>query len=112
MTTYMGVLERNYCYYHMGEDQFILGNILFASDCTLRTTDGIRSDIIAGSAASDGYAKGVGQLREDKVVIADMNDHRLPQMKHQHSLDNAPIKVGILWLIIRRKPTNHNVIPS
>ena len=46
--------------YHIAEDEFVPGNLLFADWNALKTTDGTTTSLIAGSVTSFGYIEGVG----------------------------------------------------
>jgi len=69
--------------YHMEEDEYIPGNILFADRYSLRTTNGISVSTIAGSPTSSGYSTSSGtsgrfgnifgfyQKNRTHVIVAD-----------------------------------------
>ena len=73
--------------YHIVEDEFVPGNLLFADRHALKTTDGTTSSLIAGSAISAGYVEDVGsnarfngifsslQLSSSILVLADHNNY-------------------------------------
>ena len=46
--------------YHIAEDEFVPGSLLFADGHALKTFDGTTTSIIAGSAISGGYLEDVG----------------------------------------------------
>ena len=46
--------------YHIEEDEFVPGNLLFADLNALKTTDGTTTSLIAGSATTRGYLEDVG----------------------------------------------------
>ena len=48
--------------YHIEEDRYIPGYIIFADQHALKTTDGISSHLIAGSVHHSGYVEGVGEV--------------------------------------------------
>ena len=71
---------------HIEPDLYIPGNILFSDGCSLKTTDGLMSSLIAGSAISaereyiEGVGKGIefcyitgfAQLTESQVIFVDI----------------------------------------
>ena len=73
----------------MAEDEFVPGNLLFSDRYALKTTGGLTTSIIAGSATSSGYVEGVGsdarftsivsfvQLSATHVIEADESNHCL-----------------------------------
>lgn len=84
MTTY--ATTENYVY-HLKAVLYKVGNILFSVYCAIKTTDGITSSLIAGSAQSHGYQNGRGgdarfvyidgfmQLSPDQILLADTHNH-------------------------------------
>ena len=75
--------------FHLAEDEFVPGNLLFANSNALKTTDGTTSSLIAGASRSDGYTEGVGaaarfdtivsfvQLSISYVILTDHHNHCL-----------------------------------
>ena len=72
--------------YHIAEDEFVPGNLLFADGHALKTTDGTTTSLIAGSSISAGYLEDVGsnarfrgifsfiQLSRSLIVLADIGN--------------------------------------
>ena len=46
--------------YHIAEDEFVPGNLLFADGHALKTTDGTTTSLSAGSSTSTRYLEDVG----------------------------------------------------
>jgi len=75
--------------YHMEEDEYIPGNILFTDSNSLKTTDGNTTTVIAGNAAVKGYIEGIReesrfaaltgfvQISPNEVIVADAVNHCL-----------------------------------
>ena len=75
--------------YHIEEDRYIPGHIIFADQHALKTTDGLSIHLITGSVYQSGYVEGVGevarfydiysflQISPNQVLIADVNNHCL-----------------------------------
>ena len=73
--------------FHLAEDEFVPGNLLFADWNALKTTDGTTTSLIAGSATSGGYLEDVGssarfqnirsfiQLSRSLIVLADTSNY-------------------------------------
>ena len=73
--------------YHIAEDEFVPGNLLFADQHALETTDGTTTSLIAGSSISAGYLEDVGsnarfneilsfiQLSRTLIVLADIDNY-------------------------------------
>ena len=73
--------------FHIAEDEFVPGNLLFADGNALKTTDGTTTSLIAGSSRYAGYLEDVGsnarfsgilsflQLSSSILVLADHNNY-------------------------------------
>ena len=84
MTTY--ITTESYVF-HIAEDEFVPGNLLFADGHALKTTDGSTTSLIAGSSISAAYLEDVGsnarfdrifsflQLSSSLLVLADYGYH-------------------------------------
>lgn len=74
---------------NMAMDQYMDGNLLFSDGASLKTTNGVATEIIAGQAAEKGYVEGSGeaarfsvitgfhQINSDKVAVVDNGNHCL-----------------------------------
>ena len=75
--------------FHIAEDEFVPGNLLFVERHTIKTTDGTTTSLIAGSSTSYGYLEDVGanarfddilsfvQLSKARVILTDSDNHCL-----------------------------------
>ena len=75
--------------YHIAEDEFVPGNLLFADGHALKTTDGTTTSLIVGSSKSSGYLEDVGskarfneilsflQVSSSLIVLADYGNRCL-----------------------------------
>ena len=75
------------CVYHIAEDEFVPGNLVFIDWNALKTTDGTKTSLKAGSSISEGYLEDVGsnarfneifpflQLSNSILFLADYNNN-------------------------------------
>ena len=75
--------------FHIAEDEYVPGNLLFVERHTIKTTDGTTTSLIAGSSTSYGYLEDVGanarfddilsfvQLSKARVILTDSDNHCL-----------------------------------
>ena len=96
--------------FHMEEDLYKPGNILFVDQSSIKTTDGTNTNVVVGSASDRGYVEGVGetarfkrifgfkQISKFQVLVADGGNHcvrSIDRKTNQTSLYvGVPMKEG------------------
>ena len=87
--------------YHIEQDEFIPGNLLYADSDALKTTDGKTSSTIVGDVLAQGYNEGVGvnarfiyicsfvQIMKDKVMVVD-HGNNCTRLVDRHTRRTTP----------------------
>lgn len=81
--------------FHIEEDAYLPGNILFADEHSIKTTNGSLTTVVAGCSDSGGYVEGAGEVarfsyilgftqwKSDVIIVSDHGNHCLRSVDRQ-----------------------------
>ena len=76
----------SYTVYHMESDLYIPGNVIYTDSCSIKTSNGTGSQVIAGNTTQYGYLEGTGsaaqfnyiqgftQISSTQIVVSDTSN--------------------------------------